>query len=61
MFLPLHVVAIVHMGLTIGEMFDLDELAQACQDAKKHDFLFVGPPLPFTHAVGSPANPLAIL
>ena len=58
--LPVHAVAIVHMGLLIGEIFDLDELAADCATDHVYEFLFVAPPLPFTGAVGSPVNPLAI-
>jgi kynurenine formamidase len=59
-WLPVHAVAIVHMGLLIGEIFDLDELADDCAADGTYEFLFVAPPLPFTRAVGSPVNPLAI-
>lgn len=59
-FQPLHLVLIVHMGLTVGEIFYLDELADACAEDGRYEFLFAGPPLPFTGAVGSPLNPLAI-
>jgi kynurenine formamidase len=58
--LPVHAVAIVHMGLLIGEIFDLDELAADCAADGIYDFLFAAPPLPFTGAVGSPVNPLAV-
>ncbi len=57
---PIHAVAIVHMGLLLGEIFDLDALAADCAADGIYEFLFSGPPLPFTGAVGSPVNPLAI-
>lgn len=57
---PLHLILIVHLGLWIGEIFDLDELAQACAGDGRYAFFFCGPPLPFTGAVGSPLNPMAI-
>ncbi|MGW9112580.1 cyclase family protein [Microbacterium sp. NPDC055683] len=60
-FQPLHQIAIPNMGLTIGEMWDLDALAQACRERGRWEFLLVAPPLPITGAVGSPVNPLAIL
>jgi kynurenine formamidase len=60
-FQPLHQVAIPNMGLTIGEMWDLDELAAACRERGRFDFLLSAPPLPITGAVGSPINPVAIL
>ena len=57
---PLHLVAIVNMGLMLGEIFALEELSEACAADERYEFLFVGPPLPFTGAVGSPLNPVAI-
>ncbi len=57
---PLHIVLIVHVGLWLGEIFDLEVLAADCADDGVHEFLFCGPPLPFTRAVGSPMNPMAV-
>jgi kynurenine formamidase len=57
---PLHIVFIVHMGLWLGEIFDLDPLADDCAGDGVYEFMFCGPPLPFTRAVGSPLNPMAI-
>ncbi len=57
---PLHIVFIVHMGMWIGEIFDLDVLAEDCAQDGVYEFFFCGPPLPFTQAVGSPLNPMAI-
>jgi kynurenine formamidase len=57
---PFHLVGIVHMGLTIGEVFDLEELAADCAVDGRYSFFFVGPPLPFEGAVGAPVNPVAI-
>ncbi len=60
-FQPLHQIAIPNIGLTIGEMWDLDELAVQCADSGIYEFLLAAPPLPITGAVGSPVNPLALL
>ena len=57
---PLHQVFMPNMGLLIGEIFALDELAADCAADSVYEFLFVAPPLPVTGAVGSPVNPLAI-
>ena len=59
-FQPLHIIFIVHMGLWIGEIYDLDPLAADCAHDGIYEFFFCGPPLPFSRAVGSPVNPLAI-
>ena len=60
-FQPLHQVSIPNIGLTIGEMWDLEELADACASSGRYEFLLSAPPLPVTGAVGSPINPVAIL
>lgn len=60
LFQPLHVVLIVNAGMLIGEIFDFENLAADCAEDGIYEFMFVGPPLPFTGAVGSPLNPLAI-
>lgn len=57
---PWHWICIPILGLTMGEIFFLADLAQDCDDDKVYEFLFVAPALPVTGAVGSPANPLAI-
>lgn len=59
-FQPLHLIIIVSMGLLVGEIWDLDPLAQACAADGRYEFLFVGPPLVIPGAVGSPVNPQAI-
>jgi kynurenine formamidase len=58
--LPLHLVCLRDMGLTLGEMFDLDALAEDCAADGVWEFLFAAPPLKITGGVGSPLNPLAI-
>jgi kynurenine formamidase len=59
-FQPLHIILIVHMGLLVGEIFDLEALADDCADDGRYEFLFTAPPLPITGGVGSPVNPLAV-
>jgi kynurenine formamidase len=60
-FQPLHQVSIPNIGLTIGEMWDLEELSEACLDRGSFEFLLSAPPLKITGAVGSPVSPVAIL
>lgn len=57
---PWHWITIPIMGLTMGEIFYLGELAKDCAADKVYEFLFVAPAIPITGAVGSPTNPLAI-
>ena len=57
---PWHWVVIPAMGLTMGEMFYLAELAEDCAQDGVYEFFFTGPPLVITGGTGSPINPLAI-
>jgi len=57
---PLHQIFLPHMGLPIGEIFDLEELAADCAADGVYEFFLAAPPLPITGAVGSPVNPIAI-
>jgi kynurenine formamidase len=57
---PWHWLAVPILGITMGENFYLDDLADACAKDDKYEFLFVAPSLPFTYGAGSPVNPLAI-
>ena len=58
--MPLHILLITQMGLTLGEIFDLEALAEDCAEDGVYEFFFAAPPLPFTRAVGSPINPVAV-
>jgi kynurenine formamidase len=58
--LPVHQLCIRDMGLTLGEMFDLDALAADCARDGVWEFLFSAPPLKVTGGVGSPLNPVAV-
>ena len=58
--LPVHMVLIRDMGVTLGEILDLDELAADCVSDGVWEFFLTAPPIKFTAAVGSPINPLAI-
>jgi kynurenine formamidase len=57
---PLHMISLRNTGLLLGKIFDLDELADACAEDGRYEFLFVTAPLPIAGAVSSPINPLAI-
>jgi kynurenine formamidase len=57
---PWHWVVIPAMGLYMGEMFYLKELADDCEADGIYEFFFCGPPLIITGGTGSPINPQAI-
>jgi kynurenine formamidase len=59
-FQPLHQVAIPHIGLFLGEMWDLDALAADCAVDGVYDFWLTAAPLPVSGAVGAPVNPIAV-
>ncbi|GAA2875033.1 cyclase family protein [Pseudonocardia halophobica] len=59
-FQPLHQVAIPHIGLFLGEMWDLDALAADCAADGTYEFFLTADPLPVTGAVGAPVAPVAV-
>ncbi len=60
-YLPVHLLHLVEMGMTQGQNWVLDELADACAGAERWSFLLDASPLPFTNGLGSPLNPTAVL
>jgi kynurenine formamidase len=59
-WLPVHAVGIVQMGLILGEIFMLDQLAADCERDGVYEFMLAASPLPFSRSVGGPVNPIAI-
>ncbi|MGE3772767.1 MAG: cyclase family protein [Gammaproteobacteria bacterium] len=57
---PWHWVVIPRIGISMGEIFYLKDLADDCAQDGVYEFFFCAPPLPITGAVGSPINPMAI-
>jgi kynurenine formamidase len=55
-----HTIALKHLGIHLGELWALDELAAACRADGRYDFLLVSSPLTVGRAFGSPANAVAI-
>jgi hypothetical protein len=47
-------------GMPIGEMFQLDALAEACANDRNYEFFFTSAPLNKRGGVASPPNALAI-
>ncbi|MPZ73121.1 MAG: cyclase family protein [Nitriliruptorales bacterium] len=60
LFQPLHIVALVHMGIPFGEIWDLEAIGRDCADDGVYEFLLSAAPLPITGAAGSPLNALAL-
>jgi kynurenine formamidase len=56
----LHRVLIGLLGFAIGELWNLEDLAQDCATDGVYEFLLASAPLNLTGGIGSPANALAI-
>ncbi len=59
-FLTWHVAALRDLGLLVGELFDLHDLAADCAADRVYEAFFVAAPMPIVGASGSPLNPIAI-
>ncbi len=57
---PLHQACLIDLGLTLGEFWDLEALAEDCAEDGTYTFLLVAPPLYLPNSCGSPINPVAI-
>ncbi|MFY0611483.1 MAG: cyclase family protein [Hyphomicrobiaceae bacterium] len=57
---PWHWVVIPAIGITMGEIFYLKELAEDCAADGVYEFFFCAPPMNIPGGCGSPINPQAI-
>jgi alkylation response protein AidB-like acyl-CoA dehydrogenase len=53
-------IILTHSAMSIGEMFDLEDLAADCAVTGHYDSMLVAAPLPIKRAINSPVNPIAI-
>jgi kynurenine formamidase len=58
---PIHPLQIVAMGMACADSLQLEDLAIACEEERRWEFLVVVAPLRLPGGTGSPFNPLAIL
>jgi kynurenine formamidase len=58
-FLPIHHLCLFRLGVPLGEMWYLHELATWLRDHRRSRFLLTAPPLRLPGAVGSPLTPVA--
>ena len=58
--LPLHFIHLVEMGLTQGQNFDMEELADDCAADGRYSFLLSASPEPVAGGFGAPVNPVAL-
>jgi kynurenine formamidase len=59
-YLPVHLLHLVEMGMTQGQNWVLDDLADDCAEDGQYTFLLDATPLPFTNGLGSVLNPVAL-
>jgi kynurenine formamidase len=57
---PIHPLQLTAMGMCVSDSLNLEDLAKACLEEGRWDFLVVGLPLRLPGATGSPWNPIAI-
>lgn len=57
---PLHARLIRDLGLTLGEVWDLEALSESCARDGRYEFFLSAQPLNVTNASGTPLNPVAI-
>lgn len=58
-FLPIHHLCLFKLGVPLGEMWFLDELATWLRANNRSRFLLTAPPLRLPGTVGGPLNPIA--
>jgi kynurenine formamidase len=58
-FLPIHHLCLFKLGVPLGELWYLDELARWLRGAGRSRFLLTAPPLRLPGIVGSPVTPIA--
>ncbi len=57
---PIHALQITAMGMLCADSLQLEELAQACCEEGRCEFMVVLAPLRLPRATGSPLNPIAV-
>ncbi|MEU1850428.1 cyclase family protein [Streptomyces sp. NPDC019990] len=61
LWLPVHALHLVEMGMPQGQNWNLEELSTACGEVGRHTFLLAATPEPFAGATGAPVAPVAVL
>ena len=58
--IPVHQCCLVAMGVPLLDNLALVELARACAERRRYEFLFLAAPLRVPGGTGSPLNPIAV-
>ncbi|WP_328887675.1 cyclase family protein [Streptomyces sp. NBC_00316] len=61
LWLGVHALDLVEMGMLQGQNWNLEGLSTACAEAKHYGFLLSAMPEPFVGATGTPVAPVAVL
>ncbi|WP_369271744.1 cyclase family protein [Streptomyces sp. R11] len=61
LWLPVHALDLVEMGMIQGQNWNLEELSTACGQEARYAFLLSAMPEPFVGATGTPVAPVAVL
>jgi kynurenine formamidase len=58
--MPLHTISLVALGLWLIDNANLEQLAEACQQQSRYEFMLTMGPLRLRNVTGSPVNPIAL-
>ncbi|GHB42459.1 cyclase [Streptomyces xanthochromogenes] len=61
LWLPVHALDLVEMGMLQGQNWNLEALSTACAEASRYTFLLSAMPEPFVGGTGTPVAPVAVL
>ncbi|MBT2364686.1 cyclase family protein [Streptomyces sp. ISL-10] len=61
LWLPVHALDLVEMGMLQGQNWNLEELSTACGEEGRYAFLLCAMPEPFVGGTGTPVAPVAVL
>jgi len=61
MLYPIHPLQVVAMGMQVSDSLNLEEIADACEQEGRWEFMAIAQPLRLPGGTGSPFNPTAIL
>ncbi|MGY0024759.1 cyclase family protein [Streptomyces sp. cg35] len=61
LWLPVHALDLVEMGMLQGQNWNLESLSTACGEEGRYTFLLSAMPEPFRGATGTPVAPVAVL
>ncbi len=58
---PIHPLQVAAMGMVVSDSLNLEDVARACEEERRWEFMVVAEPLRLPAGTGSPFNPIALL